>query len=49
MSVAMSPVYLLYYLPLIVGVSLVLAATRHERTDWIVRQAISQAVWFSII
>ena len=47
MSVPMSPEYLLYFLPLIVSVALVLAATRHERTDLIIKQAISQTVWFT--
>jgi len=44
----MSPEYLLYYLPLMVSVALVLAATRHERTDLIIKQAISQTVWFTV-
>ena len=44
----MSPEYLLYYLPLLVGVSLVLSATRHERTELIFRQAISHAIWFTV-
>ncbi len=48
MSVPMSPEYLLYYFPLIVAVALVLAATRHERTDLIIKQAISQATWFTV-
>lgn len=47
MSIPMSPEYLLYYLPLLVGVSLVLAATRHERPSLIIRQAISHGVWFT--
>ncbi len=48
MSIPMSPEYLLYYVPLLVGVSLVLAGTRHERPPLILRQAISHAVWFTI-
>jgi len=44
----MSPEYLLYYLPLMVSVALVLAATRHERTDLIIKQAISQTIWFTV-
>jgi len=48
MSVPMSPEYLLYYLPLMVSVALVLAATRHERTDLIIKQAISQTIWFTV-
>jgi len=31
-----------------VSVALVLAATRHERTDLIIKQAISQTVWFTV-
>ena len=48
MSIPMSPEYLLYYVPLLVGVSLVLAATRHERPALILRQAISHGVWFTL-
>jgi hypothetical protein len=48
MSIPMSPEYLLYYVPLLVAVSLVLSATRHERADLILRQAISHAVWFTV-
>ena len=44
----MSPEYILYYVPLLVGVSLVLAATRHELPQLIIHQAISHAVWFSV-
>jgi hypothetical protein len=47
MSIPMSPEYLLYYVPLLVGVSLVLAATRHELPPLIIQQAISHAVWFT--
>ena len=48
MSIPMSPEYLLYYLPLLVAVSLVLAATRHELPQFIIRQAVSHAVWFTV-
>ena len=34
-----------YALPLIVAVSLVYAATRHEQTELIVRHAVRTAVW----
>lgn len=48
MSIPMSPEYLLYYLPLLVAVSLVLSATRHERFSLIIQQAVSHAVWFTV-
>jgi hypothetical protein len=46
--VSMSPEYLLYYFPLLVGVSLVLAATKHEDSKLILRQALSTGFWFSV-
>jgi hypothetical protein len=48
MSIPMSPEYLLYYLPLLIAVSLVLGATKHERNALIFRQAMGTAVWFTI-
>ena len=42
---AMSLAYLLWSIPILVVVSLVMAATRHERLDLIIRQAISSGVW----
>lgn len=47
MSISMSPEYLLWYLPLLVSVSLVLAATRHERQKLIFQQAWRNAVWIT--
>lgn len=47
MSISMSPEYLLWYLPLVVAVSLVLAATRHERQDFIFAQAWRTGIWIS--
>lgn len=48
MSISMSPEYLLYYLPVLAAVALVLAATRHEKTQLILQQAASHAIWFSV-
>jgi len=42
---AISVEYLLWLLPVLVSVSLVMAATRHERTDKILAQAWRTAVW----
>jgi hypothetical protein len=47
MSIAISPQYLLFYIPLLAAISLVIAGTRHERTDLIVRQAWHTALWIS--
>jgi hypothetical protein len=48
MSIPMSPQYLMYYIPLLIGVSLVLAGTKHEHASLILRQAISTAFWFTV-
>jgi|LakMenE01Jun11ns_1017448.scaffolds.fasta_scaffold9950936_3 hypothetical protein len=37
--------YLLWVLPVLAAVSLVMAATRHERTDLILKQSWSTAIW----
>ncbi|MCU0709078.1 MAG: hypothetical protein MUF23_12375 [Pirellula sp.] len=37
--------YLLWILPVLVAVSLVMAATRHERTDMILQQAWRTGLW----
>ncbi|MFN7290270.1 MAG: hypothetical protein ACK5T6_06760 [Pirellula sp.] len=37
--------YLLWLFPVLVATSLVMAATRHERTDEIIRQAYKTGVW----
>lgn len=42
-----SPVYLLYYLPLLVAVSLVYGATRHEDMQQILRHALYTAYWIT--
>ncbi|MBU6238921.1 MAG: hypothetical protein KGQ51_13950 [Planctomycetes bacterium] len=43
--IAISVEYLLWILPVLVAVSLVLAATRHERTDLILSQAWRSGLW----
>ncbi len=40
-----SVAYLLWILPILVAVSLVMAATRHERTDLILQQSWRNAGW----
>jgi len=42
---AISLVYILWSIPVLVAVSLVMAATRHERKDLILRQALSSGLW----
>jgi len=42
---AISVEYLLWLIPILVAVSLVMAATRHERTEKIFGQAWRTAVW----
>lgn len=42
---AISLVYLLWSIPILVAVSLVMAATRHERKDLILKQALSSGLW----
>lgn len=42
---AVSLVYLLWSIPVLVAVSLVMAATRHERMDLILKQAVGSALW----
>lgn len=45
MSIA--PSYLLYYLPLIIAVSLVFGATRHEQTSLVLAHAWQTARWIT--
>jgi hypothetical protein len=47
MSISMSPEYLFWYLPIVVAVSMVLAGTRHERNDLILRQAWNNVLWIT--
>ncbi len=42
---AISIEYLLWLIPILAAVSLVMAATRHERNEKILRQAWQTAVW----
>ena len=42
-----SPTYLLYYLPLIVAISLVFGATRHEDTSLIIKHSLATARWIT--
>ncbi len=44
---SMSPTYLLYYLPLIVSISLVFGATRHEDTHLILQHSYYTARWIT--
>lgn len=47
MTIHMSIGYLLLYLPLLVAVSLVIGASRHEQNHLILDQAVRTAVWIS--
>ncbi|WP_164103154.1 hypothetical protein [Candidatus Laterigemmans baculatus] len=42
---SISPTYLLYYLPLLVAISIVYGGTRHEDMGAILRQALHTAYW----
>jgi hypothetical protein len=42
---SISPTYLLYFLPLLLAISVVYGATRHEDTGAIIRQALHTAYW----
>ncbi|OYP37632.1 hypothetical protein [Rhodopirellula sp. MGV] len=43
--ISIGPTYLLYYVPLIVSISLVFGATRHEDTQTILKHAFYTARW----
>ena len=47
MSISMSIEYLLLYLPLLVAVSFVMGATRHEQPRLILQQTQRTAVWIT--
>lgn len=47
MSITMSLEYLLLYLPLLVTVSCVVGATRHERRELILEQTRKTAIWIT--
>jgi hypothetical protein len=44
-ALSVSPTYLLYYLPLLLAISLVYGATRHEDLTLIWRNALHTAYW----
>ena len=44
---SISPTYLLYYLPLIISISLVFGATRHEALPLVWRHALHTARWIT--
>ncbi|NND96932.1 MAG: hypothetical protein HKN47_06345 [Pirellulaceae bacterium] len=44
---SISSTYLLYYLPLIVAISLVFGATRHEDTTLILKHSFHTARWIT--
>ncbi len=47
MVVSMSIGYLVLYLPLLAAVSMVIGATRHEKTALILDQVVRTAVWIT--
>jgi hypothetical protein len=44
---SISPTYLLYYVPLIITISLVFGGTRHEDTSLILRHAFLTGRWIT--
>lgn len=42
---SISPTYLLYYIPLIISISLVFGATRHEDTRLVLKHSAHTARW----
>ena len=44
---SISPTYLLYFLPLLLAISVVYGGTRHEDTGAVVRQAVHTASWIA--
>jgi hypothetical protein len=44
---SISLLYLMYYVPLLVAISLVYGGTRHEDFETIVRQAIHTGLWIT--
>ena len=45
--ISISPTYLLYYLPLIISISLVFGATRHEDTSLVLKHSLYTARWIT--
>lgn len=46
-TLSISPTYLLYYVPLIITISLVFGATRHEDTRLIIKHSAHTARWIT--
>lgn len=44
---SISPTYLLYYVPLLVAISLVYGATRHEDMRLVLRHSVYTAYWIT--
>lgn len=44
---SVSPTYLLYYIPLLIAISLVFGATRHEDTGLVVKHSLETARWIT--
>ncbi|QDT01701.1 hypothetical protein K227x_00680 [Rubripirellula lacrimiformis] len=44
---SISPTYLLYYVPLIIAISLVFGGTRHEATPLVLRHAWQTGRWIT--
>jgi len=44
---SISPTYLLYYIPLLVAISLVYGATRHEDMRLVLHHAVYTAYWIT--
>jgi hypothetical protein len=42
---SISPTYLLYFLPLLIAISVVYGGTRHEDTGTIIHQSIHTGLW----
>ena len=45
--ISISPTYLLYYVPLIISISLVFGATRHEDMQMILKHSFYTARWIT--
>ncbi len=44
---SIAPSYLLYYVPLIIAISLVFGGTRHENTSLVLRHAFQTGRWIT--
>ncbi len=45
---SVSPTYLLYYIPLLIAISMVFGATRHEDTGLVLKHAWETARWITL-